>query len=68
MGEAHSPQFCTIYCEINKNYGLFLIILALCYTRNIAVVSESKRVREETENMATNKYKAIIIIFIRGFG
>lgn len=63
MGEAHSPQFCTIYCEINKNYGLFLIIPALWLC-----VHERERERKEKENMATNKYIAIIIIFIRGFG
>lgn len=68
MGEAHSPQFCTIYCEINKNYGLFLIILALCYTHHCKKRGESELRCGEKENMATNKYKAIIIIFIRGFG
>lgn len=51
-----SLQFCTIYCEINKNYGRFLII---------PLVQEKEKKRE---NMATNKYITIIIIFIRGFG
>lgn len=51
-----SLQFCTIYCEINKNYGRFLII---------QLVQEKEKKRE---NMATNKYITIIIIFIRGFG